>query len=230
VPKIDIPERAQPAKTTVYMVDKPGAAQSVLLIGQLAPPRNNPDAVQFEVLNTVLGGAFISRINMNLREDKGYTYGARCFMIDALGQSCYVGFTQVRTDVTKESLSEFSKELHDIRGKRPVTADELREAQDNMTRSLPGDFDTNGEIAGKINDIVTYGLQEDFYAKYPQRVRNTTVAELKGLAEKRILPDNAVIVVVGDKSKVEAGIRSLNIGPVEYLDVDGKPVNQSATR
>jgi zinc protease len=230
VPKITIPERAQPAKTTVYMIDKPGAAQSVLLIGELAPPRNNPDAVEFEVLNTILGGAFISRINMNLREEKGYTYGARCFTIDALGQGAYVGFTQVRTDVTKESLSEFMKELRDIRDKRPVTADELREAQDNMTRSMPGDFDTNGEIAGKINDVVTYGLPEDFYAKYPQRVRDTSVGELKTLAAKRILPDNSVIVVVGDKSKVESGIRELNIGPIEYLDADGKPVNQSATR
>jgi zinc protease len=230
VPNIAIPERPQPAKTTVYLIDKPGAAQSVLLIGQLMPPRNNPDAVPFEVLNTVLGGSFISRINMNLREDKGYTYGARCIPIEARGQGTYLGFTQVRTDVTKESLSEFMKELREVASTRPITAAELREAQDNVIRSLPGEYDTNNEVANKINDIVTYGLPEDFYAKYSQRVRDTSTGELATLAQKRIQADHVVVVVVGDRSKVENGIRELNLGPIEYLDTDGRPVNQSATR
>jgi zinc protease len=230
VPAISVPERPQPARTTVYLIDKPAAAQSVLLVGQLVPPRNNPDAVPFEVLNTVLGGQFISRLNMNLREDKGYTYGANCFAIPTRGQGPYVAFSQVRTDVTKESLTEMMKELKDIRGKRPVTADELREAQTNMVRSLPGDFDTMGEIAGKINEVVNYGLPEDFWAKYAERVQATTVPELTKLAENRIQPDHEVIVVVGDKAKVEAGIRELNLGPIEYLDADGRPVAVAAER
>jgi zinc protease len=230
VPTIALPERPQPSKTTVYLVDKPGAAQSVLLVGQLLPPRNNPEAVPFEVLNTILGGAFISRINMNLREDKGYTYGARCIPIEARGQGTYLGFTQVRTDVTKESLFELTKELRDIRGKRPVTDQELEEAQTNMMRSLPGEFDTIGEIARKINDIVTYGLPDDFYQKYPQRVQQTTVQELTSLAKERIVPDNEVIVVVGDREKIEPGLRELGLGPIEYMDADGKLISQSATR
>jgi zinc protease len=230
VPPIQIAERPQPARTTIYLVDKPGAAQSVLITGQLMPPRNNPDAVPFEVLHTILGGSFISRINMNLREDKGYTYGASCFPLQARGQGCYLGFTQVRTDVTKESLSELTKEMRDIRGPRPVTADELKEARENMLRSMPGEFDTMAEIAGKIADIVTYGLPDDFYAKMPAQVRDATTTGLTSLAEKRILPQNQAIVVVGDRAKVEAGLRELNLGPIEYLDADGKPVAQAATR
>ena len=230
VPAIQVAERPQPARTTVYLVDKPGAAQSVLLVGQLLPPRNNPDAVPFEVLNTILGGSFISRINMNLREEKGYTYGAFCFPMQARGQGAYIGFTQVRTDVTKESLAEMTKELRDIREKRPVTAKELEEAQTNMMRSVPGEFDTIGEIAGKIGDIVTYGLPDDFYAKYPQRVSETTTQKLTSLARERIVPDNQAIVVVGDREKIEPGLRELGIGPIEYLDADGRPVTQSATR
>jgi predicted Zn-dependent peptidase len=119
VPAVEIPARPHPAHTTVYLVDKPAAAQSVLLVGQLLPPRNNPD----------------------VREDKGYTYGAYCFAQPARGQSPYLAITQVRTGVTKESLAELTKELRDVRGKRPVTEQELREAQDSMTRSLPGEYD-----------------------------------------------------------------------------------------
>jgi zinc protease len=228
-PRITVPAPSARTTPVAYLVDRPGSPQSYVLAGLPAAPRTTDTEFNITAFNTNFGGNFTSRINMNLREDKGYTYGAFCFGTNAMGQGCYVARTQVRTDVTKESLSELMKEIRDIRGKRPVTAEELKEAQTNIIRSLPGDFDTNGEVAGKINDLVLYSLPEDFYSKYAERVQATTSQQLTSLAEKRILPDQEVIIVVGDKSKVEAGLRELNLGPIEYLDADGRPVAMSAS-
>jgi zinc protease len=224
VPRITVAERPQPSRTTIYLVDKPGAAQSVLAAGHLLPPRNDPDAVAFEVLNTALGGQFTSRINMNLREEKGYTYGASTFPFEARGQSAFISFSSVRTDVTKEALAETLKELRDIRGPRPLTADELRAAQSNLMLSLPGTYETIGGVAGKLAEIATYGLPDDYYGTYPTKVGATTSQALTALATKRILPDNLVILVVGDRAVVEPKLRELNVGPIQVLDVNGQPL------
>lgn len=223
-PKISIPQKPQPARTIVYLIDKPGAVQSVLLAGNLLPAKNDPDDVAFNVLNTILGGQFISRINMNLREEKGYSYGAGSFPFDARGQSMFLAFSLVRSDVTKESIAEMLKELRDIRGSRPVTAEELRQAQSNLALSLPGQYETIGGIAGKITEVVTYGLPEDYPSTYPDKVRKTTSEGLTELAKKRVLPDNLVLVVVGDRATVEPKLKELNIGPISYLDADGRPL------
>lgn len=230
VPQITLAQRPHPAKTTVYIIDKPGAAQSVLLAGQLIPPKNDADDVAFQVLNGVLGGQFIARINMNLREDKGYTYGAYLFPVSARGQGMTIGFAQVRTDVTKESIAELMKELRDIRSKRPVTAEEMQASVDNLTLSLPGEYETMNAIAGKINEVVTYGLPEDYHATFADKVRSETIPHLTEIANKRVLPDNLAFVVVGDRAVIEEGIRSLNLGPIEYLDADGRPTAVSAGR
>jgi zinc protease len=223
-PELNLPTRPQPEKTRVYIVDKPGAAQSLLLAGSLAPPRNNPDDVPLQVLNTVLGGQFTARLNMNLREDKGYTYGAFTGYFDARAQGVLFGFTQVRTDVTKESLAEMFKEFREIRDTRPPTSDEIRKAQDNMTLSLPGQYESLAEIAGKISDIVTYDLPDDYYDRFSEKVRQTDTASLTELASRRILPDQMVVVVVGDREVIENSIRDMGLGAVEYLDEDGNRV------
>ncbi|MFQ5720471.1 MAG: M16 family metallopeptidase, partial [Acidobacteriota bacterium] len=140
VPLINLPARPLPEHTTVYLIDKPGAAQSVLFAGTLTPPKNNPDDVPFQVLNAILGGQFTSRLNMNLREDKGYSYGAFSAYLPARGQGLFGGFSMVRTDVTKESIVEMMREIRDIRAERPVTPQELEQAQDNLTLSLPGRY------------------------------------------------------------------------------------------
>ncbi len=228
VPQIALPARTNPARTTVYLIDKPGAAQSVLLAGTLMPPKGSADDVQWDVLNGVLGGNFASRLNMNLREDKGYSYGANLFPFEAKGQGMAVVFTQVRTNVTKESMAEVMKELRDIRGTRPPTADEMKLSKDNLVLSLPGQYETMNGIANKINDVVTYGLPEDFYAKYPDRVRECSVKDAVAVANTRVVPDNMAFVVVGDRKVIEDGVKALNIGPIEYLDADGRPTSTSA--
>src|SRR5204862_981883 len=169
-----------------------------------------------DVLNGVLGGNFAARLNMNLREDKGYTYGASLFPFQAKGQGMAVVFTQVRTNVTKESMFEVMKELRDIRGKRPPTDAEMKQSVDNLTLSLPGQYETMNGIANKINDVVTYGLPEDYYAKYPDRVRGCSIQDAVAAANARVLPDNLAFVVVGDRKVIEDGVKSLDIGPIEY--------------
>ncbi len=230
VPAIQLPQVAQPRSTTVYIVDKPDAAQSVLMAANLAPPRNDPSAVAFDVLNSILGGTFTSRINMNLREDKGYTYGARSQSVDTRGQGVFLASTQVRTDVTKESIAELMKELRDIRGTRPVTAAELKKSQENLVLQLPGEHESLGEVAGYINRLVTYSLPEDYLSSYPQKVRATTADALTQLAKQRVLPEQMVLVVVGDRKVIEPKIRELGLGPIEFLDVDGKPLTEAARR
>ena len=230
VPKLDLPTVAQPRSTTVYIVDKPDAAQSVLLAAHLLPPKNDPTSVPFEVLNAVLGGEFTSRINMNLREDKGYTYGARSSPIAARGQSLFLCSTQVRTDVTKESITEMLKEVRDIRGARPVTPEELKRVQDKLVLQLPGRYEALGPIAGLVTEMVTFGLPEDYLNTYAQTVRASTTASLTDLGKKMVLPDNLALVVVGDRKVIEPKIQELKLGPIEYLDADGRPLVTSAAQ
>ncbi|HKQ73844.1 MAG TPA: pitrilysin family protein [Blastocatellia bacterium] len=222
-PKIIIPSREQPKQTVIYLIDKPGAAQSVIIGGHLLAPRSDPDSTPFEVLNALLGGQFTSRINMNLREEKGYTYGAGTFPFLAKGQGVLLLFAPVRTDVTKESLQELMKELREIRGARPVTMDEVKFAQSNLTMSLPGQYETASGIAQKISDIVTYNLPDNFYSKYPAVVNSTTPEGLTALAKKLLLPEQMALLIVGDRAVIEPKIKELNLGQINYIDADGKP-------
>jgi zinc protease len=230
VPQIMLPDMPQPERMTVYIIDKPGAAQSVLLAAHLMPPRNDPGSVPFEVLNSILGGEFTSRVNMNLREDKGYSYGAFTFPLEARGQGMFICFSAVRTDVTKESIAELRKEISDIRGPRPVTAAELAKAQENLVLQLPGEYESLGEIAGMINDVVTYDLPEDYFTSYPEKIRATTIDGLTELARERILPDNTALVVVGDRKVIEPKIRELGLTHIEFLDAEGRPMAESSAQ
>jgi zinc protease len=230
VPDIALPMLPQPDQRTVYIVDKPGAAQSVLITGQLLPPRSDARHVAFEVLNSILGGEFTSRINMNLREDKGYTYGAFTFPLEARGQGMYLGFSQVRTDVTKESLVEMMKEINDIRGPHPVTPEELMKAQSNLVLQLSGEHESLGEISNSIGDLITYDLPDDYLTSYTENVQSTTTEGLTKLAQEWIQPEHMAVVVVGDRAVIEEKVRSLGLGPVEFLDQNGNPITQSATR
>ncbi|WP_394781869.1 M16 family metallopeptidase [Undibacterium sp.] len=224
VPKKNIAEVKQPEKTVVYLLDKPGALQSVIAGAQLAPPRNAPDAVQLETVNDVFGGAFSARINMNLREDKHWSYGVYSAIYPAVGQRPYLSWSPVQTDKTKEALQELVKEYADITGAKPISAEELKDAQTNETLGLPGSFETAAQLSSAYAKIVEYKLPEDYYNTYTQTVMALTPEQANALAKSRILPKQLIWVVVGDMSKVEAGIRELNLGEVRKIDADGKPV------
>ena len=224
VPKKNIGTVEYPPKPVVYILDKPGALQSVILAGEIAPPRNNPDEIAIETMNNILGGNFGARINMNLREDKHWSYGAQSVLIGARGQRPFIVVAPVQTDKTKESLAEIDKELRGILGDKPPTQEELAKVQANETLSLPGSRETISEVGNSIETLVEYGLPDDYYEKYAGRVRALQVSDIEAAAKRVVRPGNLVWVVVGDRSKIEAGVRELNLGPVKFLDADGKPI------
>jgi zinc protease len=221
VPQKNIATTPLPDKQVVYLVDKPGAIQSVILAGVLAPPKSNPDELSIESMNTVLGGAFISRLNMNLRENKHWSYGAGSFLPAARGQRIFLVYAPVQTDKTKESAMEITSELRGILKDRLITADELSMAKSNLTQALPGLWETNSAVGQAIKEIVEFRLTPDYYSTYAGKVKALTVTNLNEAAVKVVRPENLVWVIVGDREKIEKGIRELNIGEVRLIDADG---------
>jgi zinc protease len=224
VPEKNIGTVEQQPRSTVYLLDRPEAVQSLILVGNVAPPKANPDEPAIEAMNLVLGGSFAARINMNLREDKHWSYGAFTFFRDAKGQRPFVTYAPVQTDKTTEALTELRKELSGILTDRPPTAEELARAKSELTLTLPGTWETMDAVAGTLADIVTFGLDDRYYDTYGQKVRSQTVASLTEAARAVIHPDNLVWVVVGDRSRIEAGIRKLDLGEIRFIDADGKPL------
>jgi zinc protease len=227
VPVKNIAKVEQQPRSTVYLLDRPEATQSLILVGNVAPPKANPDEPAIETMNLVLGGSFVSRINMNLRENKHWSYGAFTFFRDAKGQRPFVTYAPVQTDKTKESLIELRQELRGILTDRPPTAEEIARAKSELTLTLPGTWETMEAISGTLADIVTFGLDDRYYDTYGDKVRSQTVASTSAAAKSVIHPDNLVWVVVGDRSKVEAGIRELKLGDIKFIDADGKPLGAS---
>jgi zinc protease len=219
-----VPHVDEPEKDMVYLIDRPGSGQSVIIGAQLAPPQNDPDAIALQLVNSIFGGNFSSRINMNLREDKHWSYGVRSVLPAARGQRPYISIAPVQTDKTKESMVELVKEYKDVVGAKPITAEELKDEQDNATLALPGSFETVQQLSGGYGNILEYGLPEDYYNSFTQKALAVTPDGANAIAKKYISPDHLVWVVVGDMSKIESGIRELNLGEVHKIDADGNPV------
>ena len=222
VPKKNIKSVPLTAKSVVYLMDKPGALQSVIIAGEVAPPTANPKEIAIEAMNDGFGGMFSSRLNGNLREDKHWSYGARSLLWAARAQRPFLAYAPVQTDKTKESMAEMNKEFHDILGKRPISAEELATIQANETLSLPGSRETLNEVGTSIRDLVQYGLPDDYYETFAGKVRALKTTDVDDAAKTVIHPDNLIWVVVGDLSKIEAGIKELGLGEVKLLDAEGK--------
>ncbi|MCZ2157531.1 MAG: insulinase family protein [Bryobacterales bacterium] len=216
-PKIAVPEVKLPAQSKVYLIDKPGAEQSVILAGHIAPPTNNPDEAALKALNAALGGMFTSRINMNLREDKHWSYGARTLFLDAVHQRPFIVVTSVQSDKTSESLTEIQKELQDVVGDRPISGEELSKAQSNLTLTLPGSRETRFAVSLDMERIVTYGLPDNYFVTFPERVRALTPEAVSETARSLIHPRNLTWVVVGDLSKIKEKIEALGLGEVAVV-------------
>jgi zinc protease len=211
-------------KQTVFIMDKPGALQSVILAGHIAPPQNNPNEVAIDMMNTALGGSFTARINMNLRENKHWSYGAQSLLFGARGQRPFLVYAPVQTDKTKESMQEISKELSDVLSSRPVNEDEWKKVRDSKILELPGSWETMNAIAGSINEIVRFGYAETYFQTYADRVRGASLAQLNEAAQQVVKPSSVVWIVVGDRAKIEKGVRELGYGDVRFIDGDGKIV------
>jgi predicted Zn-dependent peptidase len=211
------------AARTFYIVDKPGAAQSVIRIGHPGVPRTSPDFPAIQVLNTILGGSFTSRLNNNLRETHGYTYGAgSAFEMRRLAGP-FRANASVVTAKTDSSLIEFFKELRRIREEK-VPAAELEKAKSLLALGLPGEFETTAGTAGEYLDLVVNGLPLDSFDTYVQKIMAVTADDVQRLAKQLINPDHFAVVVVGDRKVIEPGIAALKEGPISLRDLWGGEV------
>ena len=225
VPKKDIGQVKPLAKSTLYLMDRPGSIQSMIFTGELAPPKNNPDEIAIEAMNNALGGSFTARINMNLREDKHWSYGAHTALVGARGQRPFIVIAPVQTDKTKESMVEIDKELRGILSEKPIKPDELTVAQKSMTLTLPGEWETTSAVSRAIGQLIRYSLPENYYETYPKKTLALQLSDLQKAAEKIVHPGNLIWVVVGDRSKIEKEIRSLGFGEIKLIDADGTVLN-----
>ncbi len=224
VPKKNVPTVAERKAPAIYIMDKPGAQQSVVFASHLTLPVNNPDEIAINAMNTVLGGAFTSRLNMNLREDKHWSYGAGSVLLGTGGQRPFIAYAPVQADKTAESMSEMNKELHDIVGPRPPTQEEVAKVKQNLTLELPGSWETNNAILGALARMVQFNLPADYYQTYPGKVAGLSVQDVDHAAVEAIHPGGIVWMVVGDRAKIEKPIRDLNFGQIVLIDSNGKIV------
>jgi zinc protease len=175
-------------------------------------------------MNDVFGGSFSSRLNMNLREDKHWAYGAAAFISDARYQRQYIGYAPVQTDKTKESLMEIQKEIANITGGKPITEDELAAVKNQEILGLPGNRETMRSIINSISQLMDFHFPDDYDATFVKKVQALKTSDVNDAAKSLIEPQHTIWVIVGDRAKIEQGIRDLKIGEIKVVDADGKPM------
>jgi zinc protease len=178
-------------------------------------------------MNEIIGGSFTSRINMNLREDKSWAYGAFTILLDTKGQRPFIAYAPVQTDKTMESMAEVKKELVEYLADNPATPEEIAKVKDNNTLSLPGRWETSAAVLADIGEIVTYDLPDDYWDTYADGVRSVSAEQIAIAAEEIIKPENLIWVVVGDRAKIESRVRQLELGEITFLDSDGNKIGSS---
>jgi zinc protease len=226
----DVTARAIPAakpleKAGIYIVDRPNAAQSVVSIGHVGVERMHPDYFPILLMNSVLGGGITARISMNLREDKGYTYGANSGFQFRRGPGPFRAGGDMQTAVTKESVIELMKEINGIRGPAPITQKELDYYKQSLIRRYPGGFETVGAISNQLANLVVFGLPDSYFNDYIARINAVTLDDVNRAARQYLDPSKMAIVIVGDRKVIEPGLKELGY-PISILDAEGKPVTQ----
>jgi zinc protease len=206
-----------PKASTLVLIDKPGAAQSSFRLGGIGAARTTSDYFALQVLNTILGGSFASRLNQNLRERHGYTYGASSGFGLRRSAGPFTAAAEVVSAKTDSALVEFTKELRAIRD--TVPASELANAKRYLQLGLPEDFETNGSIAGQMLPLITYGIPLDFYNSAVQNIGAVTQADVQRVARQYVDPDHLTLVIVGDRKTIEPGLRALNPGTIVVREV-----------
>jgi predicted Zn-dependent peptidase len=216
--RVALPKPAVRARREVYLIDKPGAPQTQIRIGAVGVPRSTPDYFPLQVMNTILGGSFSSRLNMNLREKHGYTYGASSAFDMRAEAGPFSSAAGVQTDKTSESLKEFFNELNGIL--QPVPPDELARAKNYVALRFPGGFETTGDISRRLEEVLVYHLPDDYFSNYVQKINAVTAADVQRVARQYVQPDKLAVVVVGDRKTIEPGIQALNLGPINQVTID----------
>ena len=209
---------ALPQTRTIYLIDKPNAQQSYIVAGQLLPPTATDEEIALNYMNYAIGGSFTARLNMNLREDKSWSYGVRTRLGDAKGQRAMLVTAPVQTDKTAESMAEIVREYADYLSTKPITEDELAKGKASKTLRLPGQFETLGALKGGVADIVSYDRDLNYLNELPMLLDRPTLSQVQEKAQTYIKPDQWTWLIVGDLAKIEAPIRDLNLGNVVVMD------------
>lgn len=216
--KASIPAPAQIKGRMIYLVDKPGAAQSVIRIGRIGTSRTDPDYNNLTVMNTILGGSFASRLNNNLREQHGYSYGASSGFSFWPFAGPFIATSSVQTDVTGPALGEFFIEFNKMR--QPIPEGDITRGKNYVALGYAGDFETNFAIASQLTELVTYGLTDDYFNTFVGKILAVNKKDVEVVAKKYVVPDNMLIIIVGDRAKIDAGVKKLNLGKITYLSVE----------
>ena len=225
-PSFTFPPVSAPKATTIFLVDKPGAAQSTFAIGRPGPPRNTPDFYALQVMNTMLGGMFQSRLNANIREEKGYSYGVTSSFGYGKGPGPFRTGGDIVTEKSDAALVEFMKELKGIIGGRPITDEELTTAKDALIQRLPATFASVSSINSALTTLWVQNLPDDYYQQYTKRVAAITRDDVLRVAKQYVTVDNLAIVIVGDRKVIEGPLKATNIAPIVYYDIEGNPVGE----
>jgi zinc protease len=221
--ELDSAAEAPAGPTTIYLVDKPGAAQSVIRAGHTTVPRNHPDYFNLVLLNYAFGGQFSARLNQNLRQDKGYSYGFNSSISWYRQPSLLVAGGSVQTAVTRESVVETLKEFREVHGSRPISDAELTGARDGFSRGYPAGFERPAQVLSQVIQLVVHGLPDNYFQTVSRELAGIALEQVRQTAVARVHSDALTVLVVGDRQLVEPGLRQLGL-PVVVLDSDGEPI------
>lgn len=212
------PRAPLPSKPTLYVVNKPDAQQSVVIAGTIAPPPSDSNEVTLETMNNIFGGTFGARLNMNLREEKHWTYGAASVLYGARAQRPFLSYASVQGDKTADTIREILGELNGMLGERPVTEEELEKVKQQQTLELPGSNETMRDIGNLLGDLLQFNLPLDYYDRYVERVSAVTVDDIERCARAMLDPKQMVWMVVGDWGELEPSLRELQLGEIRLTN------------
>jgi len=220
-PQKELADVALPSDTRVFLLDRPGSEQSIIIAGQLIAPKADPRQLAIDAANDAFGGSFTSRINLNLREDKNWSYGVRSLIVDTMRQRPFIMYAPVQTDQTAPSMVELDREFRELVSSRPVTSEEVETSKRRSTLTLPGRWETASAVGGDIGEIVRFGLPDDYWNRYAGLIDALDQTRVNDAARAVFAPEHLTWVIVGDRSRIEASIRALGFGAVGVLDADG---------
>ena len=224
VPKIVFNKPKTNSKNTLYLMNRPESQQSVILAGHLTEKYGDVSEIALEQMVSILGGDFTSRINMNLREDKHWSYGAGGFVIGSKEERPFIVYAPVQTDKTAESVSEIRKEISEFTSTRPATAEELEKVKTNQVLSLPGQWETNSSVNGSVRNMIRYDLPDDYYQKYDQNVRGLSLDDIKNVSNQVVKPEEVNWFMVGDRAEIITKLDELGFDDIIEIDADGNPI------
>jgi len=224
VPSITFSEPEVNSRNTLYLMDRPESQQSIIIAGHLTEKYGDVSEIALDQMVSILGGDFTSRINMNLREDKHWAYGAGGFVLGSKEERPFIVYAPVQTDKSAESVTELRKEISDFVSSRPPTKEELDKVKTNQILKLPGQWETNAAVNGSVVNLVKYNLPDDYYQKYDANVRSLALKDVQDVSKKVVRPDNVNWFMVGDRAKIVDKLDELGFDAIIEIDADGNPL------